>query len=442
MSFIAHLNGTPSRKTRLLTVLDVGSSKIVCIIARLRPLGQTEYLHGRTHSMEVLGFGIQRSQGIKAGIIVDMSKAETAIRLAVDSAERMAGLIVDSVIVNFSAGKLKSTQVHSKIKINGDKVDMRDVRRVLSECSRSAFDLDRYIVHSLPGNFNLDGETGISDPRDMMGHELGAEMHVVTAESAPLRNLEHCINRAHLSVETVVATPYASGLSVLVGDEPRLGTACVDIGAGTTTISIFSEGRFVYTDMMPIGANHITLDIARGFTIPLDEAERIKVMHGSALSVSADDRHMISMPSMGDDNGQDSGLAGQYPRALLSRIIRARVEEILEMTRDKLTRSGFGSLIGKRIILTGGGSQLPGIAEVGRHILKSHLRIGRPLGISGLPDMARGAAFSSAVGLLIYPQISGLEEYKVHGSSANVNSNSGHFSRVGHWLRGGLRKGS
>lgn len=442
MSFITNLNGSATRKTRLLTVLDIGSSKIVCIIARLRPLEQAEYLHGRTHSMEVLGFGIQRSQGVKAGAIVDMAKAESAVRLAVDSAERMAGLIVDSVIVNFSAGKLKSNHVNAMVNVAGHKVDLRDVKRALSQCSQSAFDLDRHIVHSLPGNFSLDGEHGIYDPRHMVGKELGAEMHIVTADSAPLRNLEHCINNAHLSVETIVATPYASGLAVLVGDEPRLGTACIDIGAGTTTMSIFTNGSFVYTDMIPVGANHITLDIARGFTIPLDEAERIKVMHGSALSVSADDRHMISMSPMPSHNDQDINSTGQYPRALLSRIIRARVEEIFELVRDMLARSGFGSLVGKRIILTGGGSQLPGMADVGRHILKGQLRIGRPLGISGLPDMARGAAFSSSVGLLIYPQISGMEEYKLQPSSSNSNTSNGHFARVGNWLRSGLSGGS
>lgn len=431
MNLLTTQNNSSARKTRLLTVLDVGSSKVVCIIARLRPLEDAHYLHGRTHRIEVLGFGIQRSRGVKSGVVVDLTAAEQSIRLAVDAAERMAGLVVDSVIVNFSAGRIRSDSVHADVNVGGSEVSARDVRRVLSEGSKAAFNLDRHIVHSLPISYSLDGENGIADPRGMIGTSLGVDMHVVTAESAAMRNLEHCINRAHLSVEAMVVTPFASGLSVMVGDEARLGAACIDIGGGTTTISVFVDDKFVHTDTIPVGGNHVTLDIARGFTIPVEEAERLKVMHGSALSVSTDDRFLISVPPMDDQNA----LPAQYPRALLSRIIRARVDEILELARDRLARSGFGYVVGKRLILTGGGAQLTGFSEVARHMLSPQLRIGRPLGVSGLPDMARGAAFSAIVGLMIYPQMSGFEDCKVQPVSSRQPSGEGRFLRVGRWLR-------
>lgn len=418
------------RKTRLLTVLDMGSSKVVCVIARLRPLDHMQYLPGRTHHIEILGFGVQRSRGIKSGVVMDMAAAEQSVRLAVDAAEKMAGLIVDSLIVNFSSARLRSNIVHGDLNVSGHEVSMRDVRSVLANASQKAFALDRHIVHSIPISYSLDSEKGISDPVGMTGNSLGVDVHVLTAETVPLRNLEACINRAHISVEAMVATPFASGLSVLVEDEARLGAACIDIGGGTTTFSVFSDGRFVHADAIAVGGNHVTLDIARGFSMPLEDAERLKVMHGSTLPGGADDRHMISISPISDEHSEM-----QYPRAVLTRIIQARVEEILEMVRDRLNRSGFGHVIGKRIVLTGGGSQLTGLPETARKILGRNVRVGRPLGVSGLPTLAKGAAFSAVVGLMIYPQTASFEEKIVHTIGQVNTGTGGRFQRVGQWLR-------
>ncbi|RCL02687.1 MAG: cell division protein FtsA [Candidatus Tokpelaia sp. JSC188] len=430
---ISSINLSGTRKTRLLTVLDIGSSKIACIIARLRPHNRTQYLPRRTYRMEVLGFGIQQSRGVKSGVIVDLGMAEQAVRFAVDAAERMAGLVVYSVIVNFSSRGMKSNHVTAKVPVSGHTVTMRDIRHVLSEGSHVAFHYDRPIIHSLPVSFNLDGEQNMDDPRDMIGSTLGVDMHIVTTDSAPLRNLERCINRAHLSVERIVATPFASGLSILVDDEAQLGAICVDVGGGMTSISVFSKGKFIFADSLALGGNHITLDIAHGFSISIEEAERLKVMHGSILSCGRlDNEYVIVLPPL-RDTGAD---ASQYPQGMLSRIIQARVEEILELVRDRLNRSNFGNVIGKRLILTGGTSQLTGLPEVARHILSCKLRVGRPLGISGLPDMARGAAFSTAVGLLIYPQAADFDDQKLRFTSAErPEAVKGRFQRVGRWLR-------
>ncbi|WP_455465603.1 cell division protein FtsA [Bartonella sp. B39] len=423
-----HMGG---RKTRFLTVLDVGSSKIVCLIACLRPLKHMHYLHGRTHSMEILGFGVQRSRGIKSGVVMDMCAAEQSIRLAVNAAEKMAGLVVDSVIVNFSSSRLQSTLINGMVRLNGREVTKRDMRVAFSDVSRKVFDAERHVMHSVPVSYVLDGDKGISDPIGMAGELFGVDVHVVTAETASLRNLEACINRAHLSVETMVATPLASGLSVLMNDEAHLGAACIDFGGGTTTFSVFFEGKFVHADALAIGGHHVTLDVARGFSMSLTEAERLKVVYGSALLTSADERHMINVAEIG--NGQRET---QYPRAVLGRIIHARVEEILEMVRDCLNRSGFGHIIGKRVILTGGASQLTGLPEMARSILGRNVRIGRPLGISRLPSLAKGAAFTSAVGLLIYPQLVGFEEKTMQGAVKHLSMGTrGYFQRVGQWLR-------
>ncbi|KAA9366324.1 cell division protein FtsA [Ochrobactrum quorumnocens] len=425
--------GTSGRKVRLLTVLDVGSSKVSCVIARLRPHESGALLPGRTHRMEVLGIGHQRSRGVKSGVIIDLDAAEQSIRLAVDAAERMAGLTVDSLIVNISAGRLKSETFTASVNLGGHEVEQTDIRRVLAAGAKQALAAERHLVHSLPVGYTLDGERGIRDPLGMLGDSLGVDMHVLTADAAPLRNLELCINRCHLSVEAIVATPYASGLAALVGDEAEMGAACIDMGGGTTTISVFSEGKFIHADAVAIGGNHVTMDVARGFSTRMEDAERLKVMYGSALPSAADDRDLISVPPIGDD---ERDVPNQYPRSVLTRIIRARVEETLELVRDRLNQSGLGHIVGKRVVLTGGASQLPGMPEAARRILARNVRIGRPLGIAGLPEAAKGAAFSATVGLLIYPQVAGIEERSVKAASSGfMTGTGGRIQRVGQWLR-------
>jgi cell division protein FtsA len=425
--------GTAGRKVRLLTVLDVGSSKVSCVIARLRPHEGGALLPGRTHRMEVLGIGHQRSRGVKSGVIIDLDAAEQSIRLAVDAAERMAGLTVDSLIVNISAGRLKSESFTASVNLGGHEVEQTDIRRVLAAGAKQALAAERHLVHSLPIGYTLDGERGVRDPQGMLGDSLGVDMHVLTADAAPLRNLELCINRCHLSVEAIVATPYASGLSALVGDEAEMGAACIDMGGGTTTISVFSEGKFIHADAVAIGGNHVTMDVARGFSTRMEDAERLKVMYGSALSSAADDRDLISVSPIGDD---ERDVPNQYPRSVPTRIIRARVEETLELVRDRLNQSGLGHIVGKRVVLTGGASQLPGMPEAARRILARNVRIGRPLGIAGLPEAAKGAAFAATVGLLIYPQVAGIEERSVKAASSGLMTGTGgRIQRVSQWLR-------
>jgi len=404
------LNSTQQgRKPKLLSVLDIGSSKIVCLIARLRPLGGTlvrrDALPSRNHGIEVLGFGMQKSRGIKAGQVVDMQAVEQSIRLAVDAAERMCGLVVDSILVNFSSRQQKSHHIEAQVPIDG-KVSRRDVRRVLARASTTAFNLDRSILHALPVSFRLDGDGKIEDPLDMAGELLKLDMHVVSVDGAAVRNLEQSINRAHLGVEAIVATSLASSLAVFVGDEAKLGACCIDIGADTTNLSIFDEGKFVHGETLALGGHHITLDIARLLSLSVEEAERLKVLHGSALDIGDDDRVVQSS-------------TGRHSPVLLSRIIRARVEEIFEILQGRIERCGLMSGAIRRFVLTGGGAGLTGIGQVAGRLLAAPVRTGRPLGLSGLPEVARGSAFSVAAGLLIYPQFYGFDGLKM-GSTAAI----------------------
>jgi cell division protein FtsA len=346
----------------------------------------------------------------------------------------MAGVTVESLIVNVSCGRLASEAFSASVALGGHDVVEADIKRVLSAGREHSVTNDRSVIHSLPIGYSIDGNGGVRDPRGMLGDRLGVDMHVVTAEMAPLRNLELCIGRCHLSVEAMVATPYASGLSTLVDDETELGVACVDLGGGTTTISVFMDGQFVHADAIAIGGQHVTTDIARGLSTRIEDAERLKTMHGSALPSVTDDRDLVSVPPIAED---DRDLPNQIPRSALTRIIRARVEEILELVRDRLNASGFQTMVGRRIVLTGGGSQLTGVSEAARRILARNVRLGRPLGVTGLPEAARGSAFAAAVGLLIYPQVAQIEQVSAMRGNrlAMTGTGGGYFSRVGHWIR-------
>ncbi len=420
-----------TRKSSILCVLDVGASKVVCLIAKLIPAEPSDLLRGRTHRTRILGIGHHRSRGIKGGVVIDMDEAEAAVRNAVDAAERMAKLQVESVIVANHGGRLGSAYFHASVPLmNG--VAESDVHRVLEATSVRTARQGRAILHSLPTGFTLDGAAGIRDPKGMMGQTLGADLHVVSADAASLSNLLLAIERCHLSIETVVATPYASGLAVLVDDEAVLGATVLDLGGGSVTMGVFRDGRLLHSDAVAVGGKHVTMDIARGLNTRLADAERLKTLYGSAISSPSDDRETLAAPQVGDDG--DSPI--HISKSQLTRIIRPRVEEILELARDRLKAAGFPPTSGGRIVLTGGSSQLTGLPEAARRIMGGQIRVGRPLGVQGMPESAKSPGFSAAVGLLVYPQFSSVEYFEPsRGGAAGERRSEGYFGRVGRWLK-------
>jgi cell division protein FtsA len=421
-----------ARKSAVLSVLDIGTTKVACLIARLMPAEASDTLRGRTHRCKILGIGHQRSRGIKAGAVVDMDEAENAIRLAVDAAERMAGVQVESVIVNVSGGRLGSQLFHAKVGVGGKAVSEHDVQRVLEAAASRTEQQGRALLHSLPTGFSLDSTRGIRDPRGMIGDDLGADMHVVSCDSAAARNLMLAIERCHLDVEALVSTPYAAGLSALVDDEAEMGAALVDMGGGTTTIGVFAGGHLTHVDAIAVGGNHVTMDIARGLTIRVSDAERLKTLYGSCISSPSDERETISVAQVGEDGEHPI----HVPKSHLVRIIRPRVEEIIELVRDRLQAAGFAPQAGRRLVLTGGAAQLTGLPEAARRIISNQVRVGRPLGIQGLPESAKSPAFSAAVGLLIYPQVAGIEHFEPRRRVAMQSTGTdGYMSRMGRWLR-------
>lgn len=426
------LRPLPARKSAILSALDIGTSKIACLIARLNPTEPSRSLRGRTHRCRILGIGHQRSRGVKAGVIVDMEAVEHAIRLAVDAAERMAGVQVESVLVNATGGRLASQLFEAKVDLAGRAVSQNDVHRVLEACTARGGRDGRAVLHSLPIGFAIGEVRHIREPAGMIGDALGAEMHVLSCDSAAARNLMLAVERCHLTVDAMVATPYAAGLASLADDEAELGAALIDMGAGTTSVSIFAGGNLTHVDAVALGGNHVTMDVARGLSIRLDDAERLKTLYGACLTAASDERETISIVQVGEDGEHPAHL----PKAQLIKIIKPRAEEILELVRDRMKSAGVPAHAGRRIVLTGGASQLTGLQEAAKRIIGGQVRIGRPLGIQGLPESAKNPAFSATVGLLVYPQVSGNEHFRPSRAAAQAASESdGYIGRVGRWFK-------
>lgn len=412
----------PKRPTRggVVAALDVGSTKVCCFIARVEDQG----------NVKVIGVGHQLAAGVRAGAIIDMEAAETSIGAAVHAAEQMAGETIREVVVNVS-GPISHT-FNAEVTIPGQEVTESDVRRALAHARALQIGPESTLIHALPVGFSLDGNRGIRDPRGMYGDRLAVHVHVITALAGAVRNLHTCVARCHLDIESMMVSPYASALATLVEDEMELGVACIDLGGGTTTISVFFEGQMVWTDCIRLGGNHVTNDIARGLTTPVIHAERMKTLHGSAMASAADEREMIDVPQVGEE---DRASGNNVPKSLLVRIIQPRLEEIFEQVRSRLEQSGFAKLAGRRVVLTGGASQLPGTRELAQLILDKQVRLGRPTRIGGLADANGGPAYSTAAGLLIHAVRHPAElPVSVH----DAVSGGGIWARVGTWLRENL----
>ncbi|HJW79861.1 MAG TPA: cell division protein FtsA [Beijerinckiaceae bacterium] len=423
-----------SCKSATLSVLDIGTSKIVCLVAQLQPAGTPEALRGRTHLARVIGIGHQRSLGLKGGAVVDLEAAEGAIRQAIHSAERMAKVEIQSVIVNLTGGRLGSQHFNAAVGVRGGPVTPSDLHRVLEAASAHSLRPGRAVLHAMPTGFSLDAQAHILDPSGMMGEKLGVDLHVVTAEAAAARNLMLAVERCHLGVEAVIATPYAAGLSSLADEEAEMGCVVVDLGGGTTSVGVFAKSNLVHVDGFAVGGHHVTMDIARGLTTRVADAERLKTLYGSAIATDSDERDIVAVPQVDED---ERDVPNHLPKSHLVRIIKPRVEEILELVRDRLKNAGFAAHAGRRVVLTGGASQLVGLPELARRILQGQIRIGRPLGIKGLPEAAKGPAFSAAVGLLVYPQVAHIEHFepRAGGLFAGTGTDGGYLSKVGRWIR-------
>ncbi|MFN3148061.1 MAG: cell division protein FtsA [Paracoccaceae bacterium] len=388
----------------VVAILDLGTSKIACLILRFdgpetfRDSDGIGSLAGQS-SFRVIGAATTRSRGVRFGEIDAMAETERATRTAVQAAQKMAGVRVDHVIACFSGARPRSYGLAGAIDLHEGMVTDTDVARVLAACDVPDYGDDREVLHAQPVNFALDHRSGLNDPRGQIGNRLACDMHMLTVDSDVIGNLIHCIRRCDLELAGVASSAYASGISSLVEDEQELGAACVDLGGGSTGISIFIKKHMIYADSVRLGGEHVTQDISKGFQIPLATAERIKTFHGGVIATGMDDREMIEIGGQTGDWEHDRRTVS---RAELIGIMRPRVEEILEEVRVRLDAAGFEHLPSQQIVLTGGASQVPGLDALAPRILGQQVRMGHPLRVQGLPQAATGAAFSSAVGLCLF----------------------------------------
>jgi cell division protein FtsA len=392
----------------VIAILDVGSSKIACLVLRFDGPEQFSAkdsggdgvgsMAGQS-SFRVIGAATTRSRGVRFGEVEAMAETERAVRTAVQAAQKMANVRVDHVIACLSGGRPRSYGLDGQVDVQGQVVTEGDIGRVLAECEIPDIGEGREVLHAQPINFALDHRSGLADPRGQIGATLTTDMHMMTVEASIIENLLYCIKRCDLELAGIASSAYASGISSLVEDEQELGAACIDMGGGSTGISIFMRKHMIYSDSVRMGGDHVTSDISMGLQVAPAMAERIKTFYGGVLATGMDDREMIEVGSNTGDWERDRRTVS---RAELIGIMRPRVEEILEEVRVRLDAAGFEHLPSQQIVLTGGGSQIPGLDGLATKILGQQVRFGRPLRVQGLPQAATGSAFSAAVGLSLF----------------------------------------
>jgi cell division protein FtsA len=368
--------------------LDIGTHKITCLIGR-----------SDGSQLRVIGFDQRHARGIRLGAIVDLEDAERAIRAAVGRAEDMADHRLRSVIVNLACGQPESRLFNVRWPVGGRAVTDADVRRLVHEGRLRANSDGREVIHAMPLGFSVDETTGVDDPRGQVCEALNGRLHMIDASSSALRNLATVIERCDLSLGELVSAPLASGLSVLVDDERMLGATVIDMGAGTTQIATFGEGRLLHAAQLPVGGLHVTKDIASVLSTPLASAERLKAIYGNVEPSADDEREMLDVQMIGEEEHQFVSV----PRSMLVGVIRPRMEETFEFVRDRLETAGLGRAANGRVVLTGGGSQLGGVRDLASSILGRPVRFGRPVGlVKTMPRESQGPEFATAYGLLAW----------------------------------------
>jgi cell division protein FtsA len=419
------------KRGKTVAVLDIGTSKVCCVIARRLPGGRWQSEIGEPPQFQALGFGHRASEGIRSGVIVDMDGAERAIRAAVDQAERQAGVTIDDVWLAVTAGRLRSDVFTASAVLKTGAVRRDDIDRVMGEGRKYAGRDKARVLHVIPTGYRLDDAPGIAEPVGMLGEKLSVDIHAIVADDAPMRNLAFCVERCHLRPVRIVAAPYASALASITPDEAKLGVACIEMGAGATTVSVFSEGVCVFVDAIAIGGHHITVDIARALSTPIDRAERMKTLHGSAFASPSDEREIITYPAIGDEARH---AFSQITKSQLAVLMRPRIEQILDVVRQRLATSGFAALAGQRVVLTGGASLLTGLSEFTSHMLGKSVRIAEPRTLRGLAENAAEPSFATAIGLLIATDS---PEWRGSGAttSRHGGAEAGYLSRMGRWIK-------
>lgn len=370
----------------IVAALDIGTSKICCAIGKKEP----------DKGIRILGIGYQLSKGFRSGMITNMEALENAILNAVSHAEQMAGITISEIYLNLSGKHITSELIEVDYALSPEGVT-DEVLKAIYDLGWTGYQIpNKDIIYAQPISYEVDDQRNISDPKGMFGSRLKARIHIISGLSNVLRNLVVCVNRCQLDITGVSFSGHASGDAVLISDEKELGALVVDLGGGGTSISYFEGDRLVWADSVSIGSHHITNDIAHVLLTPVAQAERLKTLYGSAIVSKSDEKEAITVPQVSENDIASI----QIPRSVLVNIIQPRLEEIFEGIREKVISSGFSKALHQRIILTGGGSQLPSIRDLCMQKLGKNVRLGRPIDILGLSETSNGPAFATCAGLL------------------------------------------
>lgn len=403
----------------LVVGLDIGTSKICAVVGEVRADG----------IVEIIGMGSHPSVGLRKGVVVNIDNTVNSIKEAVEEAETMAGCEISSVFAGIAGGHVKGFNSHGVIALKNREVSKRDIERVIDAARAVAIPMDREVIHTLPQEFIVDDQAGISHPAGMSGVRLEVKVHIVTGAVTSAQNIIRCANRAGLDVYDIVLESLASSEAVLTDEERNLGVALVDFGGGTTDLAIFSQGSIKHTSVLALGGDNLTNDVAIGIRTPFKEAEKIKIKYGSALSSLIGKDETVEVPSVG------GGKPRVISRELLGEILELRVVEVFELIQQEMIKSGYDDLVISGVVVTGGASLLPGVPEIVEQVFNMPSRIGYPINIGGLKDIINSPMYATAVGLVLHGVNSQQGEKKFRIRDANIFNKV--ISRMKRWFVNG-----
>lgn len=401
----------------LIVGLDIGTSKIVAIVAELQPEG----------TLKVIGLGQHVSRGLKKGVVVNIESTMQSIQRALEEAELMADCKINNVYTGIAGSHIKSLNSHGMVKIKDAEVSQMDVDRVVDTARAIALPADQQILHILTQEFIIDGQEDVREPLGMSGMKLEVKVHIVTGAVAAAQNIVKCIKRCGIEVSDLILQPLASSLAVLTEDEKELGVCLVDIGGGTTDIAVFKQGAIRHTAVVPIAGDQMTNDVAVAFRTPTQAAEEIKIKHGCALRQLADPREIVEVP----------GVDGRDPRQLsvqtLAEVLEPRVVELYELVLNELRRSGMEEMIASGIVITGGSAMMRGMVELGEEIFHMPVRLGMPRYVGGLSEVVSNPRYATGVGLVLM----GKQQLERHLNGQLESSSFGRIlDKMKSWFQG------
>ena len=385
-------------KGEILVGLDVGTSKVACVVGQ----------QGADGRVDIVGVGMHPSSGLRKGVVVNIESTTEAIRHAVQEAEMMAGVQIRQVVVGIAGSHIRGLQSHGVVRTRHDEVSEEDLARVIEAARAVNISADQEILHVLPQEFVIDGQEGVRDPVGMSGVRLEVRVHIVTAARSAVQNLMKCCTRCGLDMADIVLEPLASAEAVLSEEEREMGVAVVDIGAGTTDIAVFADGAIRHTHVVPIGGSHLTKDLVAGLRTSTKAAEELKIRYGAASPQFVEENEEIEVPSVGDRPPR------LMEREALAQLLDPRVEELLEFVRLGLERSGYFELLSAGVVLTGGTAKLPGLVEMAEDILGVQTRLGKPRHVGGLADVTDKPEFATGVGLVLFHARHGRGAMRAH----------------------------